>query len=925
LAYSVEKSTDHELSVYIKCPSSGSVYWAETAYKLGYNDAANFDSDPGSWTMIKKFSDSGTNGNGNTWTKYTVNFNSGSSSQVTIAFKLGSTGISPTVAWDTLRITPTAATPDITSDLVAHWKLDETSGTVATDSSIVGATHDGNVNGSPVWVPSDGAIDGALDFRNAGDEIDVPNHAELNTGTITDRTVAFWFAVDDATLSTRQCIFEEGGGSRGLNIYVESGSIYVGGWNNVSTESNWAGTWISTTGVSSGTWHHVALTLSGGTTVTTDAIKGYLDGVEFASGDGSQLWPHGGDITIGRNGSTLYPSGSGSAGQDFGGLLDDGRIYNRALSDIDIAELASLKTGSDPSPTIALSTSTLSPQCDEGSNAPADDFTVSNSGLAMLSYSVSDNQGWLSVSPTSGTSTGEADTITVTYSTSGLSAGTHNATITVSDANATNNPQTIAVTLTVNSLTPTIALSPTSLSPSTNEGSSPANDTFTVQNTGDGTLSYSISDNASWLSCSPTSGTSTGEADTITASYSTAGLAPDTYNATITVSDPNATNNPQTIAVSLTVNALPATITLNPTSLSPSADEGSSPANDTFTVQNTGGSTTLNYSISDNVSWLSCSPSSGTSNGEADTITVTYSTAGLAPDTYNATITVSDPNATNTPQTIAVSLTVNALPATITLNPTSLSPTCDEGTNATADIFTVQNTGGSTTLNYSISDNVSWLSCSPTSGTSNGEADTITVTYSTSGLSAGTHNATITVSDPAATNNPQTVAVTLTVNAVAITVAEDFETMPSWSDSYNASWGSAASWSIVGGGQSGNALQAGRSSGGSSVKTSVYTISPNTNYTISVYMRCPSYGGTYWAECAFKLGNNAAQNFDSDPNSWTMIQKFSDGGTNGNGDVWTEYWINFNSGSNSQMTVGYKLGSWGGGGPNVRWDTLRVE
>jgi len=366
------------------------------------------------------------------------------------------------------------------------------------------------------------------------------------------------------------------------------------------------------------------------------------------------------------------------------------------------------------------------------------------------------------------------------------------------------------------------------------------------------------------------------------------------------------------------------TIALNKSSLSPSCDEDSSPVNDTFTVSNSG-TGTLNYSISDDVGWLSCNPDNGTSTGEADTITVTYLTASLSPGTYNATISVTDAGATNSPQTIAVTLTVNVRPATITLDPMSLSPSCDEGSNPANDSFTVQNTGGSTTLNYSISDNVGWLSCNPDNGTSDGEADTITVTYAASGLSADTYNGTITVSDPAATNSPQTIAVTLTVNATTTTVAEDFETMPSWSSSYDAGWGSAASWSIVGGGQSGNALQASRGSAGSSVKVKVYDIDASTDYTISIYIRCPSYGGTYWAETAYKFGNNSANNFDDSAGSWTMIKKFANDGTNGNGDTWTQYSVNFNSGSDTQISVGYKLGSWGGGGPTVRWDTLRVE
>ena len=122
-----------------------------------------------------------------------------------------------------------------------------------------------------------------------------------------------------------------------------------------------------------------------------------------------------------------------------------------------------------------------------------------------------------------------------------------------------------------------------------------------------------------------------------------------------------------------------------------------------------------------------------------------------------------------------------------------------------------------------------------------------------------------------------------------------------------------------------NTLQAERASGGSSSKVNVYDVSASTSYTLSVYIRCPSDGGTYWAECAYRLGDNSAQNFDQDSGSWTMVKKFDSGGTNGNGDVWTLYTANISTGGYTQISVGFKLGSSGGTGPTVQWDTLQIE
>ena len=116
-----------------------------------------------------------------------------------------------------------------------------------------------------------------------------------------------------------------------------------------------------------------------------------------------------------------------------------------------IGESKTYLTGGEggPSPEITLSTSTLTPSAFVGDDATSDSFTVDNTGLGILEYAITDDVAWLACSPTSGTSTGEADTITVTYTTSALSIGTYNATITVADPDASNNPQTIAVTLTI--------------------------------------------------------------------------------------------------------------------------------------------------------------------------------------------------------------------------------------------------------------------------------------------------------------------------------------------------------------------------------------------------------------------------------------------------------------------------------------------
>jgi hypothetical protein len=99
---------------------------------------------------------------------------------------------------------------------------------------------------------------------------------------------------------------------------------------------------------------------------------------------------------------------------------------------------------------------------------------------------------------------------------------------------------------------PTIGVNPASLSfTATAGGSNPANQTINVTNTGGGTLNFTVSDNAPWLTVSPASGTAPA---TLTASVDITGLAAGTFNGTITINGDGATNTPVSIPVTLTVN-----------------------------------------------------------------------------------------------------------------------------------------------------------------------------------------------------------------------------------------------------------------------------------------------------------------------------------------------------------------------------------
>ncbi len=101
-----------------------------------------------------------------------------------------------------------------------------------------------------------------------------------------------------------------------------------------------------------------------------------------------------------------------------------------------------------------------------------------------------------------------------------------------------------------NQCTPGIALNRTNLYFGSDGQSSTSAQTVLIGNNGGGTLNWSAAGNVSWLSLNPSSGIG----DSILAvSVNPAGLAAGTYPGTIAISDPNASNSPQTISVQLKV------------------------------------------------------------------------------------------------------------------------------------------------------------------------------------------------------------------------------------------------------------------------------------------------------------------------------------------------------------------------------------
>jgi len=202
---------------------------------------------------------------------------------------------------------------------------------------------------------------------------------------------------------------------------------------------------------------------------------------------------------------------------------------------------------------------------------------------------------------------------------------------------------------------PAIGASPTSFSfTATQGGANPATQTLSISNTGDGTLSWTASDNAPWLTLSPASGTGDGA---VTLTVTIGALAAGSYSATVTLNATGATS--VTVPVTFTVATVPVppAIGVSPTSLSFTATRGGAdPATQTLSISNTGGGT-LNWTAIDNVPWLTLLTLLGQASGTGNSVvTVSVSTGTMGVGTYTGSITLSATGASSV--TVPVTFTI---------------------------------------------------------------------------------------------------------------------------------------------------------------------------------------------------------------------------------------------------------------------------
>jgi len=298
-----------------------------------------------------------------------------------------------------------SAWADLADGLIAHWMLDETSGTTAEDSA---GGNDGTLVNGPVWTT--GQIGGALSFDGNNDSINVPDNDDFTSNV---GTVCAWIKLSGWGENNYGRIAQH------LTGLVKSGNAKGFDWNVRGSTHNIAfglynGSSYSTIGsapdsVSLDKWYHVAVVWDGTNVIT------YIDGSQSGTPVPQTIVP--------ANPSTNLLIGTNNAGNyNFNGKIDDVRIYDRALTADQIEQL--YEPGNCSRPSVPYDPD----PCDGAVGVPIDTELVWNGGGDDCSASCNLGNGgfegggfapWTTV-------TGPGDELTPWSVTSGGSGWFHN-------------------------------------------------------------------------------------------------------------------------------------------------------------------------------------------------------------------------------------------------------------------------------------------------------------------------------------------------------------------------------------------------------------------------------------------------------------------------------------------------------------------
>jgi hypothetical protein len=193
----------------------------------------------------------------------------------------------------------------------------------------------------PIFDP----VTGFFSFDGANDYFTVTNHTDLNTGDVEQRnlTVVFKSSTD---ITSRQMVYDEGGGTRGMNIYLFNDDLYCGFWNNAD-DGDGLQAWIGVNTPAETNKVYFVSWVFDYTNYTGPAgpdgtLKCFVNGIQIGStlSSTSKLYAHSGAIALGAAaGGTRYENNSTASGAYLLGNIMEVMIFNDPPSSDDIVDI----------------------------------------------------------------------------------------------------------------------------------------------------------------------------------------------------------------------------------------------------------------------------------------------------------------------------------------------------------------------------------------------------------------------------------------------------------------------------------------------------------------------------------------------------------------------------------------------------------
>ncbi len=204
--------------------------------------------------------------------------------------------------------------------LAAHFKLDESTGMTAAEDSIAG--NNGTLNGSGTWRPTGGEVDGAIELDGSSAYISTNFGLDPAEGPF---SAAAWIKSGEPAEVVISQTDGDGTGVDWIAAEPSTGKLMT----SLRPPGRGKLPLISEFVITDGDWHRIVVVWDG------SHRRLYADGAEVAEDIEAQ-----GELTSATGGLYFGAANTLASTSFFQGLIDDIRIYNRALAPEEASALA---------------------------------------------------------------------------------------------------------------------------------------------------------------------------------------------------------------------------------------------------------------------------------------------------------------------------------------------------------------------------------------------------------------------------------------------------------------------------------------------------------------------------------------------------------------------------------------------------------